>query len=50
VDERRPAVVPVLAREHELRARQPHGQVGEPPDRLGVAAARRAHELLRLLA
>src|SRR5205085_7434745 len=49
-DERRPAFVAVLAREDELCACQPQRQVAEPRQRVDIAAARRADELLCLLA
>src|SRR5581483_252730 len=46
----RPAGEPVLAREHQLRARQPDGQVAEPAQGLRVPGPGAADELPRLLA
>jgi hypothetical protein len=48
-DERRPARVAVLAREHELRARELHRQVAESRDCPRIALARSTDELLGLL-
>src|SRR5439155_25656835 len=50
VHERGPARVPVLAGEHELRAREDRPQVAEAAERRLVSRARGAEELLRLLA
>jgi hypothetical protein len=50
VHERRPAREPVLARDHELRAREAHRQIAEPVHRLRVPGPCRTDELLGLLA
>jgi hypothetical protein len=49
-DERRPAAVAVVAREHRLRTGELWRQVTEARERLRIARARRARELLGLLA
>ena len=49
-DERGPARVAVLAREHQLRAGEDRLAAVEPRERVGIALARGLDELLRLLA